>query len=166
MQLNELKPRHKSKERKTIGRGGKKGAYSGKGVKGQRARSGHNFEPFIRSLIKRYPKLRGYRFKKDWPEPETINVRDIEKRFSIGENNKKGPARNASSSDAGGEKNEIKISPEVLLEKRLIRKIEGRMPKVKILGKGIIKKAVIIEGCLVSKEAKEKIEKAGGKIKK
>jgi len=152
MQLNELKPRHKSKERKTIGRGGKKGAYSGKGVKGQRARSGHNFEPFIRSLIKRYPKLRGYRFKKDWPEPETINVRDIEKRFSIGENNKK------------GEKNEIKISPEVLLEKRLIRKIEGRIPIVKILGKGIIKKAVIIEGCLVSKEAKEKIEKAGGKV--
>jgi large subunit ribosomal protein L15 len=154
MQLNELKPRHKSKERRTIGRGGKKGAYSGKGVKGQRARSGHKFEPFIRSLIKRYPKLRGYRFKKDWLEPETINVRDIEKRFFIGENNKK------------GEKNEIKISPEVLLEKRLIRKIEGRMPKVKILGKGTLTKAMMVEGCEVSKEAKEKIEKAGGKIKK
>jgi len=154
MQLNELKPRHKSKERRTIGRGGKKGAYSGKGVKGQRARSGHNFEPFIRSLIKRYPKLRGYRFKKYWPEPAVINVRDIEKRFFVEDDSKK------------GEKMEIKISPQALLEKRLIRNIGGRMPKVKILGKGIIKKAVIIEGCLVSKEAKEKIEKAGGKIKK
>jgi large subunit ribosomal protein L15 len=154
MQLNELKPRHKSKERKRIGRGGKKGTYSGRGVKGQRARAGHKFEPLIRSLIKRYPKLRGYRFKKDWPKPAVINVRDIEKRFLAG--NKIGK----------GEKTEIKISPQTLLEKRLIRKIEGRVPKVKILGKGMLIKAVLVENCEVSKEAKEKIEKAGGKIKK
>ncbi len=152
MQLNELKPKHKSKARKTIGRGGKKGAYSGRGVKGQRARSGHNFEPFIRSLIKRYPKLRGYRFKKDWPEPAVINIIDIGRFFVEEENKKTG-------------KKEIQINPQVLLEKRLIRKIEGRMPMVKILGKGTIKTAVIIEDCLVSKVAKEKIEKAGGKIK-
>ena len=151
MQLNELKPTHKSKERKRIGRGGKKGAYSGKGVKGQGARAGHKYEPLIRSLIKRYPKLRGYRFKKNWPEPEVINVGDIEKKF----------LRNSEE-----EKSEIKINPQVLLEKRLIRQIEGRMPAVKILGKGMLEKAVIIEGCGVSKKAKEKIEKAGGKIKK
>jgi ribosomal protein L15 len=40
------------------------------------------------------------------------------------------------------------------------------MPKVKILGKGILTKVVIVENCDISKKAKEKIEKAGGKIKK
>ena len=151
MQLNELKPIHKSKERKRIGRGGKKGAYSGKGVKGQRARAGHKFEPLIRSLIKRYPKLRGYRSKKDWVEPVSVNVGNIEKKFFT---------------DDKIEKSEIKVSPEILLEKRLIHKIEGRVPKVKILGKGMLTKVVIVENCNISKKAKEKIEKAGGKIKK
>jgi large subunit ribosomal protein L15 len=151
MQLNELKPIHKSKERKRIGRGGKKGAYSGKGVKGQRARAGHKFEPLIRSLIKRYPKLRGYRFKKNWLKPAVINIRDIEKKFLT---------------DNKNDKSEIKINPQILLEKKLIHKIEGRMPKVKILGKGILTKVVIVENCDISKKAKEKIEKAGGKIKK
>jgi len=151
MQLNELKPIHKSKERKRIGRGGKKGAYSGKGVKGQRARAGHKFEPLIRSLIKRYPKLRGYRSKRYGVEPVSVNVRDIEKKFLT---------------DNKNDKSEIKINPQVLLEKKLIHKIEGRTPKVKILGKGMLTKAVAVENCSVSKEAKEKIEKAGGKIKK
>ena len=154
MQLNELKPTHKSKGRKRIGRGGKKGAYSGKGVKGQTARAGHKFEPLIRSLIKRYPKLRGYRSKKNWVEPVSVNVGDIEKKFFADEKNEK------------SEKAEIKINPQVLLEKRLIHNIGGRMPKEKILGKGMITKKVIIENCGVSKKAKEKIEKAGGKIKK
>jgi large subunit ribosomal protein L15 len=154
MQLNELKPKHKQKERKRIGRGGKKGAYSGKGVKGQRARAGHKFEPLIRSLIKRYPKLRGYRSKKDWIKPVIINIGDIEKGFFSQDKSEK------------EEKTETKINPQVLLEKRLIRKIEGRIPEVKILGKGILTKSVIIEDCNVSKEAKVKIEKAGGRIKK
>ena len=57
-----------------------------------------------------------------------------------------------------------KISPETLFEKRLIRKILRRTPKVKILGKGEITKALNFENCDVSKQAKEKIEKAGGKI--
>lgn len=62
MQLHELRPKHKLKKRKRIGRGGKRGTYSGRGVKGQKSRSGRRFAPVIRSLIKRYPKLRGYRF--------------------------------------------------------------------------------------------------------
>jgi len=57
-----------------------------------------------------------------------------------------------------------KVTPEILLEKKIIRKIKGRMPQVKILGKGEIKKALMIESCQLSKAAKEKIEKAGGKI--
>ena len=57
-----------------------------------------------------------------------------------------------------------KINPEILLNKRLIHKIKGKAPKVKILGRGEIKKSVIVEGCQLSKGAKEKIEKAGGQI--
>ncbi len=39
------------------------------------------------------------------------------------------------------------------------------MPKIKILGRGKLTKKLIIEGCEMSKSAKEKIEKAGGTIK-
>jgi len=64
MQLNQLKPAHKPKTRKRVGRGGGHGTYSGKGQKGQKARAGTKFQPAIRYLIKRYPKLRGYRYQK------------------------------------------------------------------------------------------------------
>jgi large subunit ribosomal protein L15 len=61
MQIHELKPKHKNKGKKRVGRGGKKGTYSGKGIKGQKARAGRKMVPIIRELIKRYPKLKGYR---------------------------------------------------------------------------------------------------------
>jgi large subunit ribosomal protein L15 len=72
-----------------------------------------------------------------------VNLATLEKKFKAGE----------------------KITPEILTERRIIRKIKGKVPKVKILGKGEIKKALTIENCLVSKGAKEKIEKAGGQVK-
>lgn len=61
MQIHELKPKHKIKKGRRVGRGGKKGTYSGKGMKGQKSRAGRKFQPIIRELIKRYPKLKGYR---------------------------------------------------------------------------------------------------------
>ncbi len=57
------------------------------------------------------------------------------------------------------------ITPKVLLNRKLIRRIKGKTPKVKVLGKGELTKKLIIENCEVSKGAKEKIEKAGGSIK-
>jgi len=63
MQLHELQPTHKTKTSKRIGRGGKKGTYSGRGMKGQKSRAGARMQPLVRELIKRYPKLRGYRRK-------------------------------------------------------------------------------------------------------
>jgi len=143
MQLHQLKPIHKFKKPKRVGRGGKKGTYSGHGVKGQKSRAGKKLKPIIRELIKRYPKLRGYRFKSKKEKPTILNLEILEKKFNTGE----------------------KVAPEILLEKRIIRKIKGRMPKVKILGKGEVTKKLIIEGCQLSKSAKEKIEKAGGNIK-
>jgi len=143
MQLHQLKPIHRFKKPKRIGRGGKRGTYSGRGIKGQKARSGRRLKPVIRDLIKRYPKLRGYKFKSFGERIAIVNIEILERAFKSGE----------------------KVSPEILLKKRLVRKIKGRIPKVKILGKGEARKSLIIENCLVSKTAKEKIEKAGGTIK-
>ena len=57
------------------------------------------------------------------------------------------------------------ITPESLIEKGIIRKIKGRVPEVKILGKGKLTKKLIIESCDISKGAKDKIEKVGGTIR-
>ena len=59
MQLHELRPVHKNKSKKRIGRGGKRGTYSGRGMKGQKSRAGRKIRPAIRDLIQRTPKLRG-----------------------------------------------------------------------------------------------------------
>lgn len=142
MQLHQLSPKHQLKRRKRIGRGGKRGTYSGRGVKGQKSRSGRRLQPAIRQIIKRYPKLRGYKFKSKGLRPAVVNIEVVEKRFKSSEI----------------------VSPKTLLEKRLVRRIKGRTPKVKILGKGKLTKKLVIKSCQVSKQAKEKIEKAGGKI--
>lgn len=143
MQLYQLKPKHKLKKRRRVGRGGKRGTYAGRGIKGQRARAGRRLKPAIRELIKRYPKLRGYKFKGKGLKPAVVNIEILEKRFSPDE----------------------KINPQSLLEKKIIRRINGRIPAVKILGKGKLTKKLIIEDCQVSKSAEEKIKKAGGAIK-
>ena len=146
MQLHQLKPIHKQKKKKRIGRGGKRGTYSGRGQKGQSSRAGRKFQPIIRESIKRYPKLRGYRFKSKIKSQKLkiaiLNLDILEKKFASGE----------------------KITPGVLLKAKIIRRIKGKPLKVKILGKGKLNKAFTIEACLVSKKAREKIEKAGGQI--
>ena len=141
--LNQLKPKHKAKERKRVARGGKRGTYAGRGCKGQKSRSGSNKEPIIRGWIKKYPKLRGYRFNARPKNYLEVNFDALEENFKAKE----------------------KVNPTTLLKKGIICKIEKRIPRVKILGRGGITKALIIENCQISKIAKEKIEKAGGSIK-
>jgi large subunit ribosomal protein L15 len=63
MQLHELKPKILRRGIKRIGRGGKRGTYSGRGQKGQKARAGRNIRPGLRDTIIRTPKLRGFRNK-------------------------------------------------------------------------------------------------------
>jgi large subunit ribosomal protein L15 len=143
MQIHELKPKHKNRTKKRVGRGGKKGTYSGKGIKGQKSRAGRKMEPIIRSLIKRYPKLKGYRsfrFDKDFA---VVNLDVLEKNTKDGET----------------------INPENLIKKGIISNIKGKTPKVKILGTGKLTKKLFFENCKTSKTAKEAIEKAGGSIK-
>jgi len=143
MQLHQIKPKHKLQKRIRIGRGGKRGTYSGKGLKGQRARAGRKFQPAIRELIKKFPKLKGYRSKRRPNGVVVLNVENIAKKF---------------------ESNEI-VNPKSLIEKRLIRRIKGKLPAVKILGEGKIERKLIVEDCEVSESAREKIEKAGGEVK-
>lgn len=61
MQLHTLQPTHQLKGKRRIGRGGKRGTYSGRGVKGQGARAGNKIRPGTRDLIQQIPKLRGAR---------------------------------------------------------------------------------------------------------
>lgn len=61
MQLHELQPKTKIKKQPKVGRGGKRGTYSGRGQKGQKSRAGHKIKPAINDLIGRLPKLRGYK---------------------------------------------------------------------------------------------------------
>jgi large subunit ribosomal protein L15 len=143
MQLHQLKLKHKLKRKKRVGRGGKRGTYSGRGSKGQRSRAGRKFKPAIRGLIKRYPKLRGYRFKRVTLKPAVVNIEILEKKFKDGDT----------------------VTPKVLIERGLIRRMRGRLPKVKILGLGKLTKKLTIEGCQVSKSARKEIEKAGGTVK-
>ncbi|MBU3964383.1 50S ribosomal protein L15 [Patescibacteria group bacterium] len=144
MQLHEIKPKHKKKTKKRIGRGGKRGTYSGRGMKGQKSRAGKSFEPIIRGFIKRYPKLRGYKFGSKGELVFIINLKTLQEKFD----------------------DNAVISPMVLLDKKLIHKIKGKMPLVKILGEGDVSKKFVVKCCKISKQAEEKIIKAGGEVKK
>ena len=143
MQIHELKPKHKSADKKRVGRGGRKGTYSGKGMKGQKSRAGRKMVPIIRELIKRYPKLKGYRRFVLEDFSAVVNVGNLEKVTKDGET----------------------INPENLLKKGIVSKIKGKAPKIKILGTGKLTKKLVVENCKVSASAKEAIEKAGGVIK-
>ncbi len=139
MQLHELKTTQKFKSKKRVGRGGKRGTYSGKGQKGQKSRAGHKIRPAERDLILRLPKLRGFKFRTQKAKPVIINIGDL----------------------AAKVKGDI-INKDVLLRAGLIKKSDKR---VKILGKGDIKTPLTIEGLEVSKSVRNKVESSGGSIK-
>lgn len=142
MQLHQIQPKHKSQKKHRVGRGGKKGTYSGRGMKGQKARAGARFKPVIRELIKRYPKLRGYRQQRTSPVFQVVSLQAIENAFLP---------------------NEV-VRPESLFAKRLIKHGKRTGQKIKILGDGTLTKALVFEGCRVSKSAKARIEEAGGTV--
>ncbi|PIS34844.1 MAG: 50S ribosomal protein L15 [Parcubacteria group bacterium CG08_land_8_20_14_0_20_43_9] len=144
MRLHQIKAKHSDKKRRRIGRGGKRGTYSGRGMKGQKSRASRHYEPIIRGLIKRYPKLRGYRFGASSEPIAIVNLEILQKKF---------------------DDNAI-ICPASLLDKELIHKMKGQMPVVKILGEGGATKKFTIKGCKISKQAEEKVKKAGGRVMK
>jgi large subunit ribosomal protein L15 len=142
MQIHQIKPISKKKPKKRVGRGGKRGTYSGRGSKGQKARAGHRIRPHLRDIIKKLPKKRGYRFPSVRGKPTIVNIKLLEKKFEDG----------------------AKITPKALLENKIIVKRKGKIPGVKLLGSGEITKKLLVSECQISEQAKEKIEKAGGKV--
>lgn len=147
MQLHEIRPKIKKKHKKRVGRGGKRGTYSGKGIKGQKSRAGAGIKPGFRGgdtpLWKKFHKARGATKKVDaknrgfqlrHPKPEIVNLRDLNKKFSEGEI----------------------VSPKTLMEKRMVKKIKHG---VKILGKGEVRKKLIFKGVEMSKSVKERVMK-------
>lgn len=145
MQKHELKRNTKLAKKNRVGRGGKRGKTSGKGHKGQKARSGTGMRPDFRDTIKKLPKLRGRGVNSNKSiknKAQAVNVSSIESNFENGS----------------------KVTPKILETKNLVKKVSGKLPQVKILANGDISKKVTVMDCLVSVSAKEKIEKAGGKV--
>lgn len=148
MNLNEIKDNDKAtKDRKRIGRGigSGTGKTSGKGHKGQKARSGvavKGFEGGQMPIHRRLPK-RGFTNINRVPFVE-LNLDNIEKLIA----NKK-------------INNQKAITSEYLLELGLIKKITS---KVKLLAKGEIKSKINIEVSAVSSKARELVEKVGGTV--
>ncbi len=142
MQIHELKRTSNAKTKKRVGRGGKKGTYSGRGGKGQTARAGSKVKPLIRELIKRYPKARGTRAQIRRDFVMIVQTKDLERAYP-----------------AGGE-----VNMETLMSHGLVSRVKGRIPAVKILGSIALAKAFVVAGCKVSAQAKAAIEKAGGKV--
>lgn len=130
-----------TKRSKRVGRGlSKGGTYSGRGVKGQRARAGGRAGlqlKGIRTLMLKLPKRRG--FNSLAPKPVVVNLRAIDKTFADG----------------------AMVTPHALTKKGLIADAHAG---VKILGEGELTHKVTFKHCIVSAPAKVKIEKAGGTV--
>jgi large subunit ribosomal protein L15 len=135
----------KTKLRVGRGIGSGKGKTSGRGVKGQKSRSGvaiKSFEGGQMPLYRRLPKRGFNSFGKI-----NIAIMNLEKIQSFINN------KTIKASDT--------INIELLKKLKLINK---NSQKLKILGTGDVKEKVNIEADLISKSAVEKLEKAGGTI--
>jgi large subunit ribosomal protein L15 len=150
LSLSNLKPAQPRRARKRVGRGlgSGKGRYSGRGIKGQKARSGSHkmragFEGGQMPIYMRLGKQRGPYSKDAMPigphRTSTIplNLRDLDRVF-----------------DDGSE-----VTLEALVEKGLIK---NTRTDVKILGQGDLTKKLTVTAHSFSASAREKIEQAGG----
>lgn len=146
MQLHEFRSRTKKKVQKRIGRGGKRGTFSGRGTKGQRSRSGRRIRKAERDLIIRLPKRRGFRNKPVSPKAISINLRDLNRKLK--------PLANSLGKSA------LSVDRTVLSQVGLIGKRENR--PVKVLSNGQIDFPISLKGVLASKAAIDKIKKVGG----
>lgn len=139
MQTHQIKRIHKLAKKKQIARGGRRGKQAGRGGKGQSARAGSSIRPALRDTIKKLPKLRGRGINRS----HTVVFKD-KKRFAVVNLNELNIFENG----------EI-VNPTSLLAKSLINLRHGKLPKVKILGKGNLNKKIKIENCTYSKKVEE-----------
>ncbi len=145
MELNNLVRNNKKKIRVGRGIGSGKGKTSSRGHKGQKSRSGvaiKSFEGGQMPLYRRLPK-RGFKTLKK----ENTAILNLSKIQSIFEKH--------------NDKLKSSLDLKLLKEKKFINK---KYSKLKILGSGELKIKTDITANFASKTAKEKIEKAGGKL--
>ena len=147
MNLNSLNYKVKKKKiRPGRGIGSGKGKTSGRGHKGQKARSGvsiKSFEGGQMPLYRRLPKRGFNSIKKN--NIAILNLQQLQKYISKG-----------------------KIDSKILINLSELKKnkiLKNKIDKIKLLGKGDIKDKINIEVDFISKSAKEKIEKNGSAIK-
>jgi large subunit ribosomal protein L15 len=151
LNLTSLKPAQSREDRKRVGRGigSGKGRYSGRGIKGQKSRSGSHkmragFEGGQMPIYMRLGKLRGATSKDAMPigpfrtSTAPVNVGSLD-RF-----------------DDGAE-----VTPESLVDKGLLKNTKT---DVKLLGNGELKKKLTVRVHAISATAREKVEKAGGTV--
>src|SRR5262245_8415373 len=143
IKLHDLKPApgaHRDRKRVGRGPGSGKGKTSGKGMMGQKARSGprpyRTFEGGQNRLVRRMPYLRG--FKNRWRiEYQVINVGDL---------------------------NELSDGKEITIEALIAAGVIAKNQPVKILGDGDLNAKLTVHAHKFSGSAREKIENAGGKV--
>ncbi len=146
MKLNDLRPAEGShKRKKRVGRGmaSGHGKTSGRGIKGQGARSGGGKGPYFEGgqlpLVRRLPFRRGFTniFRIEY---KPVNVELLQEKFGEGYQ---------------------EVTPEILVEAGVIKRVDQA---VAILGNGDITSALTVKAHRFSKSAKEKIEAAGGQV--
>ena len=152
LNLSNLKPAQARKDRKRVGRGlgSGKGRYSGRGIKGQKSRSGSakmaaGFEGGQMPLDMRAPKLRGNTSADAMPigpfrtYSQPVNLRDLDRVFEAGDT----------------------VDLDAMVAKGLLKNTKT---DVKILGTGELAKKLTVTAHSFSASAREKIEAAGGTV--
>ena len=143
LNLNNIKSaKGATKKKKRIGRGNASGhgTYAGKGLKGQKSRSGASGlkRRGMKKQLLQIPKIKG--FKSHKPKNQVVSLIEVIENFKDG----------------------AIINPSILAKKGLIN--DAKLP-VKILGKGEFKlKNLTFENIKVSKSIQEMIEKSGSKL--
>ncbi|MBM3933664.1 MAG: 50S ribosomal protein L15 [SAR202 cluster bacterium] len=145
MRLHDLKPAEGAKkDRKRVGRGdgSGSGSYSGRGMKGQKARSGGQMRPGFEGgqlpIIKAMPRLRGFtnKFRVEYSE---INVDQL-----------------------GGFAANVEVTAKILAEAGILK--DAKKP-VKVLGRGELSVPLVVEAQKFTGSARQKIEAAGGSVR-
>ena len=148
MNLSELKSKTKRKSAKRVGRGGKRGTYSGKGTKGQKSRAGAGFKQGFRGgdnrLWQFFPKLRGATKKTGSNRPHMKH-----RYFQLRHDKAKVLNLDFFNKFEDGQE----VTPDFLYYK-----------EIKILGEGQLKKRLEFKGFTFSKSAREKVLKSGSTI--
>lgn len=139
MQIHELTLSKKRKRGQRVGRGGKRGIYSGRGNKGQKARTNHRLKlkRIGSGLARHVPKLGGFVSLR--PKSNAVDIKRLEEKFSNGG----------------------LVDPITLKIKGIIKSIKN---PVKIVGNTELTKKLTVKDCLTAVSSKKSIEKAGGKV--